>query len=852
MQIQALHKSVNLLIFLVVLAGCSQTPTPPQISLHQPLDTHQTHKIFSTSGIAIPEPCKGIKIVGELTPFEFEKFFHCLNQKGGLEGLKPLVLGNPENTVLFTKLYNENFGANPTARKSTLDLIHRLDENQGLSDLLKVITLFITEFIDTPDFDQNLKPLLTDILSDDIDMLSLLKSVVTYRDFEKLRVLVKDTLQDDRLGENLNAFSAFLKYTDSTGQTGSQNLVTFLKNALSLSKSHFITQAFDMEDAYQLALLDFPLHLLRTLYHLKERKTQEGVKLPSLIPSLTQLLFDLSHRRTETILTEERIQALANPNSSLSPQQRDASLKVLKSHPANDLIALVKLTSSFHRGFVGDETGENRNILNSLDKFLQDVKASLDAHPKLGPESEVAQRMTTYRIYINFAHQEIAEPDFHKLSDEEKFNFYTAEDGQSMYSVLIKIYKIETLRRASNREEERLRTLEPPLSEDELQRQLREFRRTFQTETLPPLVSTYRTFLNQEIKNAIDFINHYPLLLGSTAYDLLSAIKNTNSISLLILQAVLNLKNESLHALIEQLVERLREFHNFNRPVEAFMKSVEEDSIADSTWLHHTIDPILYFMGKEVPLKDRISIMAFVQSYQAIERLLLTENRLWEIKDVLLPFIQRICGNDQEKLILDFTALLHSGNFYLDREENRRDDDHEAKELIAQVSPLLITMLESGFFEQTLNLMASFGDPVGQAAETFNQFIEFLLYSEGPSQKRAIDPLIKTLEHISQNHPQQLKQCLDHLAQFLTPQTIQHLKSFFLKYEEVSHSESILTQMIKRDEIKPFLHTMKHMLEQDTFRSTHQFMKQLIESGQLEESLRLLIKLLVVNGGTHD
>ncbi|MBI3019678.1 MAG: hypothetical protein HYY61_07305, partial [Deltaproteobacteria bacterium] len=313
MKIQSLHTSINLAILLIFFAGCSQTPTPPQISLNQPSDGHQANKIFSTSGLAIPEPCKGIKIIGELTPFEFEKFFHCLNQKGGLEGLKPLVLGNPENTTLFTKLYNENFGANPEVRRETLDLIHRLDENQGLSDLLKVITLFITEFIDTEDFDQSLKPLLTDILSDDIDMLSLLKSMVTYRDFEKLKALIKDTIQDDRLEENLNSFSAFLKYTDSIGQTGSQNLVTFLKNAFGLSKSPLITQAFDSDDAYQLVRAEIPRSLLRTLYELKEKNKLE---------TLHQLLFDLLHRTTATVLTEERLQALANPNSSLSPQQR--------------------------------------------------------------------------------------------------------------------------------------------------------------------------------------------------------------------------------------------------------------------------------------------------------------------------------------------------------------------------------------------------------------------------------------------------------------------------------------------------------------------------------------------------
>ncbi|MBI3018181.1 MAG: hypothetical protein HYY62_09385, partial [Deltaproteobacteria bacterium] len=513
-----------------------------------------------------------------------------------------------------------------------------------------------------------------------------------------------------------------------------------------------------------------------------------------------------------------------------------------------DLIAIVKLTSSFHRGFVGDETGENRNILNSLDKFLQDVKASLDAHPKLGPDAPAARRMTTYRIYINFAHQELAEPDFHPLSDEEKFNFYTTEDGQNMYSVFIKIYKTETLRRASNKEEERLRTQEPPLSEDELQKQLREFRRSFQKETLPPLVNDYRTFLNQEIKNAIHFINHYPLLLGSTAYDLLSAIKSSKSISLLTMQAMLNLKNESLHSLIEQMVTRLKEFHDFNRPVEDFMRSIEEDSIADSTWLHHTVDPILYFMGKEVPLKDRISIMSFVQSYQAIERLLLTESRLWDIQELLLPMLEKIGSANQEERILNFMQLLHSGNFYLDAEENHRDADHEAKELMTQLSTLLIPMLESGFFKNTLHLMATFGNPDSQAAETTNQFIKFLLQSEGPFQKRAIDPLIKTLEKISQNYPQEFERFLNHLAQFLTPETIQRLKSFFLKYEALSHSESILTQMIKRDEMRPFLNTMKQMLDQETFRSTHQFMKQLIESGQLEDSLRLLIKLLIVNG----
>ena len=147
----------------------------------------------------------------------------------------------------------------------------------------------------------------------------------------------------------------------------------------------------------------------------------------------------------------------------------------------------------------------------------------------------------------------------------------------------------------------------------------------------------------------------------------------------------------------------------------------------------------------------------------------------------------------------------------------------------------------SPFFKNTLSFLATLGNPESQAAETTNQFIKFLLHS------KTIDPLIETLKNLSQNHPEALEKFLDHLAQFLTPETIQHVKSFFLKYETLSRSESILTQMIKRDEMKPFLNTMKQMLDQDTFRSTHQFIKHLIKSGQLEESLELLVKLLMVS-----
>ena len=838
MKFYALH-NIYAWTALLLFAGCSQTPTPPSISVTQPANTPpMTQSAFGTPDISIPEPCKDIKIVGELTPFEFEKIFDCLNIKGNLNGLKPLVLGSAEGIAFFTKIYNESFSANPTARKETLELIDSLNKNHGLSDHLHVLSLFITEFIDTPDFDQTLKPLINEILTDDLDLLSLLKSVVTYRDFEKLKTLLTDTLRDERLTENLNSFSTFLKYKDSSGQKGSQSLVLFLKNALSLSKSPLTSQSFTKEDAYQLARAEIPRSFLRTLYELKEKN-----KLNTLI----QLLSDLSTRQTTTILTEERLQALSNPNAPLSPQQREASLKVLKAHPVNDLSALIKLISSFHRGFCADDTGENRNFLNSLDKFLQDVKASLDSHPKLGPDSDAARRMTTYRIYVNLAHQELMDPSFHALLDDEKFNRYTEENGENSYSHFIRTYKAVKLSFEYKREERNLRAQEPPLSEDEIDERLKDFKKTFQKE-LPKLVASYKDFLNQEIKDALYFINHYPLLLGSTPYQLLQAIqKDTQSISLLGMQALLNLKNEALHSLIEDVVEKFKKFHDFNRPVEEFMRSVEEDSIADSTWLHHTVDPILYFMGKEVPLKDRISLMTFIQSYQAIERLFLTENRLWEIKDIVIPFLEKIGSANQENRTLALLQFLHSGNFYLDPEEKNRDEDHEAKELITQFSSLLIPMLESGFFKNTLSLLASFGHPDSQSAETTNQLIKFLLSPHDSSQARAIDPLLETLKRLSQDHPQALEQFLDQLAQFLTPETIQHLKDFFLIYEKTIHSESILTQMIKRDEIRPFLHTIKHMLDQNTFRSTHHFIKELIDKGQLKDSLELLVKLLMVS-----
>src|SRR3989338_6948574 len=126
MKFQALHKSINLWVFLAFFVGCSQTPTPPEILSGKPADNVKEKASGNSDPLFfIPEPCKGIKIVGELTPFEFAKLFDCLNQKGVFKELNPLVRDNPDNTALFTKLYNENFGANPRARKETLDIIHR-------------------------------------------------------------------------------------------------------------------------------------------------------------------------------------------------------------------------------------------------------------------------------------------------------------------------------------------------------------------------------------------------------------------------------------------------------------------------------------------------------------------------------------------------------------------------------------------------------------------------------------------------------------------------------------------------------------------------------------------------------
>jgi len=76
------------------LVGCAKK-NPPLLRLSQ--------------DASVPSECQGVKARGELSTEEFKNLINCLNSKGGLSEIVPLLIGKVESAERSTKLYNQIF-----------------------------------------------------------------------------------------------------------------------------------------------------------------------------------------------------------------------------------------------------------------------------------------------------------------------------------------------------------------------------------------------------------------------------------------------------------------------------------------------------------------------------------------------------------------------------------------------------------------------------------------------------------------------------------------------------------------------------------------------------------------------
>lgn len=391
------------------------------------------------------------------------------------------------------------------------------------------------------------------------------------------------------------------------------------------------------------------------------------------LPILVKLTWDLSNRRTATTVTKDRLQKYYASSQTLTPEQQEATLAILEKHPANDLIAFVKLISSLNRKFVEDDSKE-QNLLYSLDFFLQGVKTAFDAEPKLGPDSPATEVITFYSVFLNVAHLELMNPEFHTLSLENKFKHYMTSP---LYLKLLTDYALQKTRQILFEYKTQLE-LENRHTPSEIRRLLRQKERIFREKELPPLFAFYKLSLEQNIRKILFLINSEPLFLNGTVYDFLEDLKNyPGTIALYIEQFLLSLNSENLDKLFTEIVQGLlKNFFAFNTPVDQFMRSLDSE-ISGATWLSHTVDPLIHGFGDTIPMKDQITLIALIESYQASKELLITEDRGDDLKLVLIPFLKVISAMGQDEKLLNLMNKLHSGKF--------TDGNTEQKELISRI-----------------------------------------------------------------------------------------------------------------------------------------------------------------------
>lgn len=886
---------LSLALAVIPLSGCGKrAAAPPPLSTpSHPTSVEQT-------------PCHGIKIVGELSASDFTALFHCLNEKGGLEPLKPVLIGNLSNTAFFVQLYNEMFANNPTVRSQTFELLTSLEKNGGLKEFLAFISRFIEEFIETPDFNTHLKILLQTLLKDDIDLTGFLKTMIAYPEFSELSQMAETALNNGSFEHFLSAFGLFLKHKNNEGISGSQMVVETLKS-LSGMRTH--DSAFGLEDLSQLSYHAALRNLLEALFRLQRAE---------LLPTLARLLTDLTTRSTTAILTEERLRKLKETPEELTEEEKKASSEVLGKHPANDLSALIKLISSLHRGFMEDEDeSRQQNILASLDIFLESVKGAFDAKKDQGPDAEASKVVTAYSLFMNIAYLEAMDERFHRKQPQEKFELYTATENpeNNLYAKYLQNFttrktidfkkRYDEYKNFLKKERDPKNPDKPRWTPEEIAEKLRIFKEKLYEE-LPELQARYQHFLNEEVRRALHWINEKPIFLNKTFYDFLIELKSAKSIALFLEKLLLNLDNELLDKFIKEFMQgRLRDFFEFNRPLDAFMRSLYVEH-SGATWFSGTILGVIHGFAKGMPMKDQITLIALVESAEPLEKLLIQENRIADIRSVLLPLLKAINAASQDERILNLFQWLHTGEF-----TNSRG---ESDEVITQLTPLLIEMMKSDFFNESLDFIAH----IGKDAEIINRFLHFLLRSEpkkkflnlyrsiltdedhfilradiehllhitrGPADiealiskieklssdkkgellklashesllptnvKRSLTPVLKTISSMVDQHPERLKNFGFHLGNFLTPDSVNKLVSVFLKYREtknrlsIASQESLLIHLIKQDQMIPFLEIVERLLDEETFQSTHLFIKELIVRGEIERTLQLLSKILLL------
>ena len=890
--------------FSVLAFGCTKNVQPPSLDF---IHHTQTPENSSAHAFNIPNPCQSLKFIGELSIEDFRKLFLCLNHQGGLNGLQAVVLDDPKNTEIFVGLYNDLFGNNPVFRQELLDLLETLIQNGNLRQLLEMVSTLITNFIEAPDFHKTLKPLLTEILNDDLKFMPLLKEMTSYPDIEGLKRIFHEALLRGDFQNLLLSLHDFLR-TEKNGLTGAEILVQTLTklSTLPIESSHLV-----WEDLYALNYKNFPEYLLKTLFTLR---------LEGKLDRLVGLLEDLLNHSTATYLTEERMYKLRNEPQNLKPEQIEASQEVLSRHPQNDLVSMVKLISTLHRKFEEDETDQHRNFLYSADEFLQGVKKAFDANPDLGPDSQASRVLTVYSFFTNLAYHDLMSPEFHALSIEEKIKTYTSGNPPGLFSEFLSDYETQHVRAFVYKTKQALEEERDPENPDQPRWNAREIRRLlrikekeFRDTVLPGLLEAYRTFLTQKVRTIVTRI-HTPLFETEGApslYTFLETLKDVQSFSVLFERLLLNLELDGGLKIANQLVQTLlKDLFEFNRPVDAFLRSLDQFH-SGASWLHHTVDPLIHGFGTYLPMKDQMTLIAVVENMQVLERLLTQENFLETLRDVLVPFVKAMSFENQDARVFRLIQSLHSGKFNAGASESTQP--------ITQLMPLLVHFNETGFLQKTLETFAFLGktpEPIGHLLTflTLSEPKKFLLewldrtYTSQDARllqlglthqvhitshpndlpdltaqllklsapnkedlilftkdtllnaplQRPIDPVIQTLFSLSQKHPEALTQFLKTLSDFLNEDMISHISQFILDLNAIQSKKyaktNFLTHLIKNGQMERIFELTQNMLAHHQFQTTGIFLKQLItphhkQQSELENALILLIKLLKLSGG---
>ena len=802
------HISIIMLLFLMSLLGCSKTPLPPSISL---VDTSPS----------ISNHCQGLKIVGPLSCNQFQALFHCLNESGALNSLKPLLIDDGENTKIFTKLYNETFGNSADIRTESLKTIKGLYENGGLDDFLILTTDIITEFIDTPDFKNYLDPLLQGLLTDDHELIPVVKSILLHP---------QSDLFTEAFSESAPQFYDYLLSLGRFLRVGAETTISTLKN---LYKTHeHYSEIFTWEDADFLSQKKIVTYLLETLYHIR----QSGR-----LSTLANLLSDLTLHHSMSVLSSQRLFLLRQDSSpTLLPEQRAASQRKILAHPQNDLASLIKLISIFRRGFSEDETGHAPSLLQSFDHFHHAMKKAFDMNKALGPDAAPTRIMTTYCIYTNLAQLEISDPLFHEKKAEQKLLWYQTNGTASLYKTLLDEYKSNKIRVDQAAYEEQLKA-NKELDLAEIREKLAERKVFFIEHEWPTIQKSYEAYLNGLIEEAITVINVKKLFLNTTIYDFLMKLKNSKNMAVSLQQDIVSLSESEMDLFINEFIYKIaKSFFDFNRPLIEFMRS-EQDKVSGSTWFSYAIDPLIYGFGKSMPLKDQMSLIAVIESMESVDRLLFLDKHAEDFRNVIFPFIKAAAKTHEDDRIFKFFQSLHNGQF-----ENPYT---ESSQPINILSPLLVEVIGSGLLEPSLQLAAV----LGKHADTIDTLFSHLIRSRLPDKpERWILPLSATVRSLVVDHDKASLNFLMHVGRLLDPGHIQRIKHWIemtrrIEAGALSH-ESFLTRSLKSDEIADLMGVVQRLLQQNTFQRTHFFFKDLIRSGELKKAIHLLSVLLLKEG----